>query len=138
MKLFNTGKSKKWEKMTDAAVVYILNLPDEGMKDLSAESAAAAVRLDKCSLTKAFRRILRISLTGFIKREKLYRALFTLETESHIRIGDLAKRLGFAARDGFEREFEDFFLIAPQKYKELVKRRHQQTTDCHRNFSPTT
>lgn len=129
MRIFSTRKSIKWQKMTDAAVVFILNCPDEGMKDLSAEDVAAMVGLDKSSLTKAFRRTLRISLTGFIKREILYRALFALETESHIEVGDLAKRLGFGAGEAFAREFEDFFLITPQKYKELVTIR-KQTRGC--------
>lgn len=116
--------------MADAAVVVILNCPDEGVKDLSADNVSAAVQSQQSLLDKAFRRTLRISLTGFIKREKLYRALFALETEPLITIEDLAKRLGFTAGKAFEKEFEGFFLVAPQKYKELVKKRAQQTRGC--------
>jgi AraC-like DNA-binding protein len=120
MRKFDGSKRKRWEKMTDSAVVYILNLPDEGMKNLSDEKVAAAVCINKASLSKAFRHTLRISLTGFIKRERLYRALFTLETEPQMKINDLADRLGFSLNGGFEKEFEAFFLITPQKYKKLV------------------
>lgn len=116
--------------MADAAVVFILNRPDEGMKDLSAKNVATAVGLDKAALTKAFRRTLGISLTGFIERERLYRALFALETKPHISSGDLAVRLGFSGSEAFEKEFEDFFLVPPRKYKEFVKKRDRQAGVC--------
>lgn len=116
------------------AVVYILSLTDKELRSLQLKDVARAVQTGSIFLSKVFKNTLRISLAEFIKREKLNRAFYTLEKERNIRVKDLANRLGFPGLHHFEQEFENYFLIDPGSYKELVgKRKKQQNNhlpDC--------
>lgn len=125
-KVFNKKKRNNKGDIPEKAVIYILSLQDEEIKSVRVKDVADAVKIDRAYLSRVFKSTLRISLTRFIKREKLYRAFFALEKEQDINVRDLSDRLGFPGIRSFEREFECFFLVKPGRYKELVKQRQKQ------------
>ena len=84
---------------------------------------AAAIQTDLKQLAPAFEKEQKISIPGFIKREKLYRAYFFLNKEIDIAIPELSKQLGFASTAEFENEFKNYVFVKPEEYKEFVKKK---------------
>ncbi|MFC2155933.1 hypothetical protein ACFLRB_05545 [Acidobacteriota bacterium] len=119
---YKEGKEKK-ESLIEQAVAYIIPLKDEEIRNLTAEGVAAAIQTDLKQLAPAFEKDQKISIPGFIKREKVYRAYFALNKGIDIAIPELSERLGFASIDEFEKEFENNIFVKPGEYKEFVKKR---------------
>ncbi|MCK5055749.1 MAG: hypothetical protein KAT34_03790 [Candidatus Aminicenantes bacterium] len=128
--LFYDGKGMK-EKgdqpretdVAEQAAAFILTRSDLKLSNLGITDAAAAVGTECAFLSQDFLLDRRITFERFVEREKLYRAAFAFEIERHITVGALSKRLGFATIRHFAKAFEDYFLIAPQRYQLLVRNR---------------
>ena len=119
---YKGGKEKK-ESLVEQAVAYIIPLKDEDIRNLTAGGVAAAIQTDLKQLAPAFEKDQKISIPGFIEREKLYRAYFALNKGIDIAIPELSERLGFASVAEFEKEFENYIFVKPDKYKKFVKKR---------------
>ncbi len=72
-------------------------------------------------LSRSFKLDQNISLSDFISREKIYRAIFILDKNHEMSIQELAEELGFLRVEDFAREFENQFAIEPEKYKQIKK-----------------
>lgn len=108
------------EEIVARTAGFILTLKDEEIKDLKINDTAKAAAIDNLELSRTFKNKLGISVTEFIKREIIYRAVFAIDKEPDITINDLAERFGFTTLDEFEKEFFKYYLIKPARYKELA------------------
>jgi AraC-like DNA-binding protein len=117
---------KKRENITDQAVAFILSGKDEEIRNLTAGDVAAAIQSGLKQLAPVFEKEQKISLPGFIEREKIYRAYFLLNKGMDIAIPELSERLGFASTSDFEKKFEEYVFVKPGEYKKFVKKRRNR------------
>ena len=118
-------KERKEEKesLIEKAIAYIIPLKDEEIRNLTAGDVAAAIQTGLDELAPVFEKDQKISIPGFIKREKVYRAYFALNKGIDIAVPELSERLGFASVAEFEEAFETYILVKPGKYKEIVRKK---------------
>jgi AraC-like DNA-binding protein len=116
-------KEYKLKKRTIAerAVEEILSTSNEGIKNLDSKEIAAVLKVNKILLSRLFRKDQKMSITGFIQREKIHRAFFIIEKDFSISIPELSERLGFGSPGQFEKAFFDYFCVLPGKYQALKK-----------------
>ena len=119
---YKEGK-EEIESLVERAVAYIFSLRNEEIRILTAEDLAAAIQTGLNELAPVFEKDQKISIPGFIKREKVYRAYFILHKGIDISIPELSERLGFASTAEFEEAFETYILVKPGKYKEIVRKK---------------
>ena len=116
-------KEKQLHKssIAERAAEFIILHDTEGLKLLKIDDIAEALSKNKKWLALLFKIEQKISIPAFIKREKLHRAFYILEKDFSIPIPELSKILGFASPGQFEKAFDDFFCILPEKYQALKK-----------------
>ncbi len=112
----------KKNKISDRAVDYILTRRNEELKDLTEVKVASGIGANRSYLARCFKTDRNISLSRFVRREKIHRALFILEKDHRKCIEELAKELGFIKVDDFVREFKNQVAIEPSKYRDLRNR----------------
>ena len=109
------------KNISSQAVDYILTRKNEELRNLDAENVAKGIGSNRSYLTQNFNVDQKISLTDFILREKIYRAVFILEKNHNISIKELSNNLGFREVKDFVREFRSIIAIEPDKYRNLRK-----------------
>lgn len=120
-------KSLQEKNITENAAAYILSITDHEIKRLRGKDTAEALHIERDLLNGLFKKNLRLSLAGFIQREKLYRAISALENEPDISIKSLAERLGFPTLHDFKKAFAALILMSPGRYKKLIKKRRENS-----------
>ncbi len=108
-------------KTSDMAAEFVLTRKTEELASLTGQKIAEALGLDPTRLLESFAAHQHINLEQFITREKLHRSVFILDEDSEISIDDLAKKLGFRETRQFAREFENYLLIPPRRYREIIR-----------------
>jgi AraC-like DNA-binding protein len=107
--------------ISDQVVEYILTRNIDELGTLSQEKIADILGKDPTYLEGEFKRSQKISIPGFILREKMHRTVFLLEKQEDINFQELSRKLGFITVDHFVREFKNYLAIDPHKYKELKR-----------------
>lgn len=115
----NTGPTTWHEK----AAMYILSRDIEELGTLTAESVAETLGAPLPELLKTFATHQHITLDGFIVREKIHRAIFTIDKDFAVSLETLSWKLGFQQWDEFETQFRNYLHIAPHRYKEIRRSR---------------
>lgn len=108
-------------KTSDLAAEFILTRKTEELASLTGQEIAETLGLDLSHLSETFEAHQRIKLDQFIIREKLHRSIFILDEDRKISIDDLARKLGFRETRQFAREFENYLLIPPRLYQEIIQ-----------------
>ena len=116
MKLMKNNSS-----ISDQVAEYILTRNIDELGTLSQEKIADMMGQDLAYLARKFKRSQKISIPGFILREKMHRTVFLLEKEEEINFQELSRKLGFITVDHFVREFKSYLAIDPYRYKELKR-----------------
>jgi AraC-like DNA-binding protein len=111
----------KKKTISERAVEYILTRNLADLKGLTAEKIAESICVNRFYLSLIFMIDRKITITGFIKREKLHEAYFILEEDSKKSIDELSKELGFLKVEDFDVEFEKYFAVNPGKLKAIRK-----------------
>jgi len=126
---FNEGRLTVETKSPDyaqRAVDLILTMTEKEIKDLKPEDVAKAVNIDIDKLSRLFKKKQKMSLSAFIRREKLHTAYFIIEKNQDVLIPELSKRLGFKTPRIFENHFKKYYAALPGKFKECVKIRQRE------------
>ena len=108
-------------KTSDLAAEFILTRKTEELASLTGREIAETLGLDLSHLSETFEAQQHIELDQFITREKLHRSVFILDEDHEISIDDLARKLGFRETRQFAREFENYLLIPPRRYREIIQ-----------------
>lgn len=111
----------KKKKISDRAVDFILSRENEELKNLTEFKVAKGIGANRSYLSQSFKIDRNITLSKFVKREKIHRALFILEKEHDKSIRELSGELGFLKVKDFIMAFKSHVAIAPEKYRELRK-----------------
>ncbi|MCK4763929.1 MAG: helix-turn-helix transcriptional regulator [Candidatus Aminicenantes bacterium] len=112
----------KEKRISDQAIHFILSRKNEELKDLTGLEIARNIGTNQAELSRSFKIDYNITLSVFVKREKIYRALSILDRDHEKSIDELAKELGFLKVEDFIMEFRRQAAIEPQKYRELRKK----------------
>lgn len=107
------------KKVSDLAVEYILTRNLEDLKELTIEKIAKAIGVNRLYLSLIFMIDQRITIPGFIMREKLHEAFFIIEKDKKKSIEELSKELGFLKVEDFDVEFEKYYAIKPVRFREI-------------------
>jgi len=111
----NTGPIPFHEKVA----IYILSRGIEELGTLTSEAVAEALGVPLPKLLKTFAVHQHITLDRFIMREKIHRAIFTIDKDQAVSLESLSGKLGFKRMDEFETQFRNYLHIAPHLYKEI-------------------
>jgi len=111
----NTGPIPFHEK----AAIYVLSRGIEELGTLTSEAVAEALGVPLPKLLKTFEAHQHITLDRFIMREKIHRAIFTIDKDQAVSLESLSGKLGFKRMDEFETQFRNYLHIAPLLYKEI-------------------
>jgi AraC-like DNA-binding protein len=106
---------------SDLAAEFILTCKTEKLASLTGQEIAETLGLDLSYLLETFEAKQCIELDQFINREKVHRSIFILDEDREISIDDLARKLGFRETQQFARDFENYLLINPQRYQEIIQ-----------------
>ncbi len=128
----------KREKVSERAVGIILTCRDEELSTLRGKDIAEVMGIHPVYLSQRFKIDQKISLSQFINREKIYRAIFILDRDHEISVETLARRLGFPGVENFVNKFESILPIKPEKYQELAKMKHDASTKDKVHGTPGT
>jgi len=111
-------------KVYERAIELILSCPDKDLKKLRVVNIAQAIAANRSYLSRCFKKALGMSVTEFVRREKIHRAVFILDKDHDKTIEILASELGFHHVDDFIAEFEKRLAIHPERYRYLRKNRN--------------
>jgi two-component system response regulator YesN len=101
-----------------------MTVTDEEFADLSASILANAFKIERCKLSRQFKRQTGITLEDFLFREKMNRAAFLLKAHGDITVKEVSKRIGYCNSDYFIRRFRGYYGIGPGKYRKFKNMCH--------------
>lgn len=104
------------KKLSKLAVEFILTRDISELSTLSLASVASHLKVDSPLLAQEFLKDQKMSMDGFILREKMHRAALILETATLPLIDQLSLSLGFSNTEAFILEFEGYLAVDPAKY----------------------
>ncbi|MCK4762026.1 MAG: hypothetical protein KAW12_07495 [Candidatus Aminicenantes bacterium] len=109
--------------ITKRAVEFLFKRSDDNylsrdIKETAEEMDTFFVLLQSLFGTNKYR-----ALRCFLERERLSRAVHSLDKNPDSNIEELSRKLGFNGVEEFESKFEEFFLVRPGLYGEYVKKR---------------
>lgn len=110
------------KNVTELAVEFILTRSLKDLGKLTAEKVARSISVNKFNLYLYFFINQRMTLPNFILKEKLNGAFFILENDKEKSIEELSKDLGFLDVQDFNFEFEKYYAIAPEKFRDLRRK----------------
>lgn len=121
------------KKIPERAVDFILSSKNEDLRDIKVHEVARKIKANRSYLSRAFKKEQRLSITGFISREKVYRALFILDKDQQKPIEELSQELGFNRIEDFVLEFKKHIAIDPVRYRDIKKQaKDKEPTDAYR------
>lgn len=110
------------KKITELAIEFILTRNIKDLGELTTEKVARSISVNSFYLYLNFLIYQRVTLPNFLLKEKLKEAFFTLEKDKEKSIEELSKDLGFFEVQDFNSEFEKYFAIAPEKFRDIRKK----------------
>lgn len=107
------------KSVSDHVIRYVMSVNDEEFADLTVGALAYSFKMDRCKLSRQFKRQTAMTLEDFLFREKMTRAAFLLKANGNITVKEVSERIGFCTCDYFIRRFRAFYGIAPGRYREF-------------------
>jgi two-component system response regulator YesN len=98
---------------------FVVQLPEERLAGLTIKMLSERFAVSRCHLSRAFHTGHGMTLTTFIKRQKLLRAERLLAADRDVTIKELAARLGYADHKYFIARFKDQWGESPGRYRKL-------------------
>lgn len=98
---------------------YVVQLPEECLAGLTIKMLAGRFDVSRCHISRAFHSECGMTLTTFIKRQKLLRAERLLAADGDVTIKELASRLGYADYQYFIARFKKEWGESPGRYRKL-------------------
>jgi AraC-like DNA-binding protein len=105
------------------AVEFILSRELENLGSLTEATIAQSIGVIISYLMRKFKEEHKITLYGFITREKIHTAISILEKHQEVPVDELAEKLGFLKVNRFIREFRDYVGVDPLTYRKLKHNR---------------
>ena len=105
------------QKVSDRVLKHVMTVTDREFADLSVSVLANLFHIERCKLSRLFKRQTDITLEDFLFKEKMTRAAFLLKSHGDITVKEVAERIGFCTCDYFIRKFRKHFGVVPGRYR---------------------
>jgi len=99
---------------------YVVRLPADDFAALTVKMLAEHFNVSRCHISRRFHDERGMTLTTFIKRQKLLRAEHLLAADSDVTVKQLALRLGYADYQYFIARFKEQWGESPGRYRKLL------------------
>ena len=107
------------KKISERAVEFILTRQHYDLKHLTLKKVAKNIGVNRLLLYLNFVKDLRTTLPNYILRQKIHEAFFILTKDKLKSIDELSGELGFLTVDEFCLEFEKYYAIDPERFKQF-------------------
>lgn len=108
--------------LSQQVVKFILTRKDEDLAGLNEKKIADIFDMEQPIISGRFENDIKISINKFISRERIYRAIFTIDRNPDISVNELSIKLGFREYQNFIGEFKNLLLLTPDRYINIRKR----------------
>lgn len=98
---------------------FVVQLPENQLAALTIKMLAEHFEVSRCHISHTFHTERGMTLTMFIKRQKLLRAEHLLAADRDVTIKELASRLGYADHKYFIARFREQWGESPGRYRKL-------------------
>ncbi|MBE0665985.1 MAG: AraC family transcriptional regulator [Candidatus Aminicenantes bacterium] len=98
---------------------YVVKLAADDFAALTVKMLAEHFNVSRCHISRRFHNERGMTLTTFIKRQKLLRAERLLAADSDVTVKQLASRLGYADYQYFIARFREQWGESPGRYRKL-------------------
>ncbi len=106
--------------LSDRVVEYVLSMKVDELANLTVESIAFTMKVNRSHLSRTFKAEKDFTLEGFLFKIKIIQAATLLKDNMQLTIKDVSKKIGFSRCDYFIRIFKKYFGTTPAKYRQLV------------------
>jgi two-component system response regulator YesN len=117
------GNKMENENVSELVIKYVMTVTDRKFAGLSVGTLAYSFKIDRCKLSRQFKRQTAMTLESFLFKEKMARASFLLKAYGDITVKEIAERIGYCNSDYFIRKFRKFYGVAPGRYREFKSTR---------------
>lgn len=107
------------KKISERAVEFILTRQYNDLKNLTLKKVAKNIGVNRLLLYLNFIVDLRTTLPNYILKHKIHEAFFILTKDELKSVNELSGELGFLTVEDFCFEFEKYYAIDPEKFKQL-------------------
>jgi len=108
------------KNIADDVFRYVVRLPEDDFAALTVKMLARHFAVSRCHISRRFHDERGMTLTTFIKRQKLLRAERLLAGDSDVTVKELASRLGYADYQYFIARFKEQWGESPGRYRKLL------------------
>ncbi|HLP44749.1 MAG TPA: AraC family transcriptional regulator [Candidatus Deferrimicrobium sp.] len=113
----------KKSNISDRVVEFVLNCSNEDFQSLTISKMARQFNVNRCYLSRKFKKDKEFTICEFVVREKLFRSIEILKEDPQVTIKEISEKLGFANSNYFCRIFKRHFGTTPGRYRECVSRK---------------
>lgn len=113
----------KKSNISDHVVEFVLNCSNDDFKSLTVSKMAKRFNVNRCYLSRKFKKDKEFTVCEFLVREKLFRSIGMLKEDTQLTIKEISEKLGFANSNYFSRIFKRHFGTTPGRYRECVSRK---------------
>ena len=110
----------KNNNLAERVISYVLKVPDNKFSGLTIKLLAEHFTVSRCHLSRTFHNDRNMTLTTFIKRQKLLRAEHQLLHNQSLTVKALGTSLGYADCQYFISRFKEHWGESPGRYRKLV------------------
>jgi AraC-like DNA-binding protein len=112
----------KKETLSDRVVEFVLNCSLDEFQNLTVTKIATNFQVNRCYLSRRFKRDKDFTLCEFLTRERLSRSVGLLRENNDLTIRELSTKMGFSNANYFIRVFKSYYGTPPGKYREYIRR----------------
>lgn len=111
------------KKLSDRIFAYVYSMDSRRLRRLTVKDLTKVFSIDRSRLTRTFKEETELDMEEFLGKEKMFRAVHMLMAPEfdHLSIKSISEELGYCRSDYFIRQFKNYFLLTPGKYREYKK-----------------
>jgi len=123
--------SKEKDFICGQAIEFVLSREIEELGTLTVARIARELNVSPSYLSRLFKCMRHVTLKEYLVRTKMFISASLLLDDSHIKIAELAQKMGFEDAEYFACVFKKNFGVSPAKFRECKKK-------CKQTKSPRT
>ncbi len=104
----------------EEVVKFIIECEPNVFKELNVKTLARKYGVDRCHLSRSFKKYKGIYLSEYITRLRMIKSAFMLMENRNTKIWQIAHLFGWNHKSTFVNAFKKFFGISPGKFRKLI------------------
>ena len=111
------------KKLSDRIAAFVYSMDSKPLMRLTVRDLTKVFRIDRSNLIRTFKEETELDMEKFLKQEKMFRAaqILMVPQYEHLSIKTISEELGYCRSDYFIRQFKNYFLLTPRKFREYKK-----------------